>query len=89
MLTAPVGCDTVGTMTTKEDAAKVSLDDAQYVYLQMLLEGGCTLLFRTRLFGKTYVWMKDRTGVVFLERVPEPQPTEFSVNSETGEVTPV
>lgn len=54
------------------DAARNELDDAQYAYLQMLLDAGCKFQFRTYFFGKSYVWMKDPHGAVFLERIPEP-----------------
>lgn len=43
---------------------------AQMKYLEVLLDGGCKFVFRTVLFGKHYVWMKDRFGVHFLERMP-------------------
>lgn len=55
------------------DSAREQLDDAQYMYLQMLLDSGCKFLFRTVLFGKYYVWMKDAQGAVFLERIPDPK----------------
>lgn len=55
------------------DAAREQLDEAQYMYLQMLLDSGCKFLFRTRLFGKYYVWMKSADGAVFLERIPDPK----------------
>lgn len=54
-----------------QDEARNQLNDAQYMYLQMLLDAGCKFLFRTVLFGKSYVWMKDREGQIFLERIPE------------------
>lgn len=53
------------------DEARNQLDDAQLMYLQMLLDGGCKFLFRTNLFGKSYVWMRDKAGTTFLERIPE------------------
>lgn len=53
------------------DEARNQLDDAQFGYLQMLLDAGCKFLFRTTFFGKSYVWMKDRSGAIFLERIPE------------------
>lgn len=53
------------------DTARTQLDDAQYAYLQLLLDAGCKFQFRTTLFGKSYVWMKDPRGDVFLERIPE------------------
>lgn len=52
-------------------AAAEHLDEAQMLYLQLLLERGCKFLFRTELFGKSYVWMKDPFGAIFLERIPE------------------
>lgn len=55
------------------NAAREQLDDAQHMYLQMLLDSGCKLLFRTFLFGKYYVWMKDAQGAIFLERIPDPK----------------
>lgn len=55
------------------DTARDELDDAQYTYLQMLLDAGCKFQFRTFLFGKSYVWMQDPQGAVFLERIPEPK----------------
>lgn len=45
-------------------------DKAQLAYLQMLVDSGCKLIFRTVLFGKEYVWMKDSFGQIFLERIP-------------------
>jgi hypothetical protein len=45
-------------------------DSAQNQFLQLLYDAGCKFLFRTELFGKEYVWMKDRTGAIFLERMP-------------------
>lgn len=54
-----------------DEKARNELDDAQLMYLQMLLDGGCKFLFKTYLFGKSYVWMKDSTGSIFLERIPE------------------
>lgn len=53
------------------DAAKKELDEAQLMYLQMLLDGGCKFLFKDVLFGKSYVWMQDSAGTIFLERIPE------------------
>lgn len=46
------------------------LDEAQLAYLQLLVDAGCKFLFRTELFGKSYVWMKDSAGTHFLERLP-------------------
>lgn len=53
------------------DAAREQLDEAQYMYLQMLRDAGCKFLFVTEKFGKKYVWMKSPSGSVFLERIPE------------------
>lgn len=53
------------------DEARNQLDDAQYTYLKMLLDAGCKFQHRTVLFGKSYVWMKDPQGHVFLERIPD------------------
>lgn len=53
------------------DLASAQLDTAQLTYLQLLLDAGCKFLFRTVLFGKSYVWMQDREGTIFLERIPE------------------
>lgn len=50
--------------------AKRALDEAQYFYLQMLLDGGCKFVYKVIHFGKPYVWMKDVEGTLFLERVP-------------------
>ena len=47
------------------------LSKAQMSYLGTLIDGGCKFVFRTILFGKHYVWMKDSYGVHFLERIPE------------------
>lgn len=55
------------------EEARNQLDDAQYAYLQMLLDAGCKFQFRTELFGKSYVWMEDAHGAVFLEKIPEPR----------------
>ena len=44
--------------------------DAQRLYLQALLERGYKFQTRTWLFGKPYVWIKDTTGKLFLERIP-------------------
>lgn len=49
-------------------------NDAQRTYLSLLLESGCKFVLRTFLFGKEYVWVKDRYGTIFLERVPEDDP---------------
>lgn len=46
------------------------LSKAQTQYLSILLDNGCKFVFRTVLFGKHYVWMKDKFGVHFLERIP-------------------
>lgn len=77
------------TTDTEHTSVRNELDDAQFLYLQMLLDGGCKFLFRTLIFGKSYVWMKDKAGTIFLESIPEPQPTTFSVDGTTGEVTPI
>ena len=45
--------------------------DAQMVYLRLLEERGCKFLFKTVLFGKPYVWVEDKTGHIFLERIPD------------------
>lgn len=50
--------------------AEEQLDKAQLQYLQLLRDAGCKFVFKTELFGKTYVWMKDTFGVHFLERIP-------------------
>jgi hypothetical protein len=44
--------------------------EAQRMYLQALLDRGYKFLFKTWKFGKPYVWVKDSTGHIFLERVP-------------------
>ena len=46
-------------------------NNTQLVYLQMLLDRGYKFKFKTELFGKSYVWMEDTHGTVFLERVPD------------------
>ena len=51
--------------------AQEELDKAQLFYLQLLMDAGCTYLFRTAHFGKPYVWMKDRAGAHFMERIPD------------------
>lgn len=53
--------------------------DAQSAYLNLLLESGCKFLFRTIIAGKEYVWVKDKYGQIFLERVPEPTYSGASV----------
>lgn len=53
------------------DKIKENLNDAQYLYLQMLLDSGCKFLFRTEHFGKPYVWMQDKFGSTFMERLPD------------------
>lgn len=58
-------------MNKNLEAAQAQLDEVQFTYLRLLLDGGCKFLFRTVLFGKDYVWMKDRDGQHFLERLPE------------------
>ena len=47
------------------------LDEAQLGYLQLLLDAGCKLKWRTYIFQKPYVWMIDSGGTWFLERIPE------------------
>lgn len=68
-----------------KDLAQEQLDQAQLGFLKLLLDAGCKFLFRTRLFGKDYVWMKDRYGSIFLERIPAEAQT-FSIDGQTGEV---
>jgi len=46
------------------------LDKAQLRYLQLLLDAGCKVKFKTFFFGKEYVWMTDRQGRYFLEPLP-------------------
>lgn len=46
------------------------LSNAQMNYLSMLLDSGCKFRHRTSFFGKPYVWMTDRFGQWFLERIP-------------------
>lgn len=58
------------------DLAEQQLDSAQLVYLQLLRDAGCKFLFRTYLFGKSYVWMQDKNGITFLERIPEDADTK-------------
>ena len=58
-------------MDKNVQAAEAQLDEAQFTYLRLLLDAGCKFLFRTVLFGKDYVWMKDPSGEHFLERIPE------------------
>lgn len=69
----------IGDMTQALD------DPSQMQFLQLLFDSGCKFIFRTELFGKDYVWMKDRFGSIFLERLPVEEPTEVSVNGQTGE----
>lgn len=47
------------------------LDRAHRAYLSLLLDSGCKFLFKTIIAGKQYVWMKDKFGTHFLERLPE------------------
>jgi hypothetical protein len=54
--------------------AEEQLDRAPLQYRQLLRDSGCKFVFKTDLFGKTYVWMKDTYGVHFLEKIPEPKP---------------
>lgn len=58
-------------MDKNTEAAQAQLDEAQMTYLHLLLDAGCKFLFRTEHFGKPYVWMRDSTGSIFLERIPE------------------
>jgi len=48
-------------------------DDEQSMmqYLTALVDAGCKIDFRTELFGKPYVWMRDPMGNTFLERLPD------------------
>lgn len=69
-----------------KDLAQEQLDEAQLNYLALLREAGCKFVFRTWLFGKSYVWMKDRTGAIFLERIPESGPSGVSIDGQTREV---
>lgn len=48
-----------------------NFNDYQMYYLQLLLDRGCKLLFKTYHFGKPYVWMKDPYGSTFMERLPD------------------
>ena len=70
------------------DLANSQFDEVQYKYLSLLLDAGCKFLFRTHLFGKDYVWMKDKYGQIFLEKIPVGEPTSFNIDGQTGEVTP-
>jgi hypothetical protein len=47
------------------------LNAAQMQYLALLRNAGCKFVFKTELFGKMYVWMKDQYGTIFLERIPD------------------
>lgn len=46
-------------------------DDVQVNYLTRLVSAGCKIMFRSFLFGKEYVWMKDPYGQHFLETAPK------------------
>lgn len=46
------------------------MSNAQLKYLSILLENGCKFRHRTSLWGKEYVWMTDKFGTYFLERIP-------------------
>lgn len=46
------------------------LSRAQMQYLSALIDAGCNFKFRTVLFDKHYVWMTDKFGQWFLERIP-------------------
>jgi hypothetical protein len=54
-----------------DDKIKAQMNDAQAYYLQLLIDSGCKFLFRTEHFGKPYVWMKDKYGSTFMERLPD------------------
>lgn len=59
---------------TTDKLAEEQLDRAQYQYLQALRDAGCKFVFRTHLFGKDYVMMKDVYGTHFLEKIPAEEP---------------
>lgn len=44
----------------------VEVSNAFILYATKL---GHKILFRTSLFGKDYVWMKDQEGTIYLERL--------------------
>lgn len=46
-------------------------DEAVSIYLGLLIQAGCKVQSRTTLFGKDYVWMEDKYGQTFLERLPD------------------
>ena len=52
-------------------SAEEELDQVQLRYLGLLREAGCEFVFRTSFFGKSYVWMKDKYGTLFLESIPD------------------
>jgi hypothetical protein len=54
-----------------QDTLQEQEDQTQLRYLQLLLEAGCKFLFKTILFDKAYVWIKDPFGGIFLEKIPE------------------
>jgi len=58
-------------MRFESDDAQKHQDAAQLSYLEALRQNGCKFLFKTQLFGKQYVWMKDTFGTIFLEKMPE------------------
>jgi hypothetical protein len=53
------------------DTVKENLNEAQNLYLKLLLDAGCKFLFATEHFGKPYVWMRDPHGSTFMERLPD------------------
>jgi len=53
-----------------ENKAQDALDESQMLYLNALLESGCKFLYKTVIAGKEYVWMKDKFGQHFLEKLP-------------------
>ena len=53
-----------------DKAVREQLDDAQMIYLKALIDAGCKFKYRVEHFGKPYVWMTDRAGTWFLERIP-------------------
>lgn len=54
-----------------QNKAQEALDEAHMAYLNILLESGCKIVNKTVIAGKEYVWMKDKFGTHFLERLPE------------------
>lgn len=61
------------------------LDESQLMYLQLLIDNGCKFKSKTVIFGKTYVWMTDRAGNWFLERIPEYEDLNESLQTEKVE----